>query len=68
MLLASNALGIPVLTTWLGLDLIPDAHPNCFGRPGSLAPRGANFTLQNADLLVTVGTRLDMASRPACRL
>src|ERR1035437_731410 len=35
-------LGIPVLTTWLGLDLIPDNHPLCFGRPGSLAPRGAN--------------------------
>jgi acetolactate synthase I/II/III large subunit len=54
-------LGIPVLTTWLGLDLIPDAHPLCFGRPASLAPRGANFTLQNSDLLLVVGSRLDMA-------
>jgi len=52
---------IPVLTTWLGLDLIPDDHPLCFGRPGSLAPRGANYTLQNSDLLITVGTRIDMA-------
>jgi acetolactate synthase-1/2/3 large subunit len=56
-----EALGIPVLTTWLGLDLIPDAHPLSFGRPGSLAPRGANFTLQNSDLLLVVGSRLDMA-------
>jgi acetolactate synthase-1/2/3 large subunit len=56
-----DSLGIPVLTTWLGLDLIADAHPLCFGRPGSLAPRGANFTLQNADLLLIVGSRLDMA-------
>ncbi len=54
-------LGIPVLTTWLGLDLIPDSHPLSFGRPGSLAPRGANFTLQNCDLLLVVGSRLDMA-------
>ncbi|MGA3182304.1 MAG: thiamine pyrophosphate-binding protein [Verrucomicrobiota bacterium] len=54
-------LGIPVLTTWLGLDLIPDDHPLSFGRPGSLAPRGANFTLQNSDLLLVVGSRLDMA-------
>jgi acetolactate synthase-1/2/3 large subunit len=54
-------LGIPVLTTWLGLDLIPDDHPLCFGRPGSLAPRGANFTLQNSDLLLVIGSRLDMA-------
>ena len=56
-----DRLGIPVLTTWLGLDLIPDSHPLCFGRPGSLAPRGANFTLQNSDLLLVVGSRLDMA-------
>jgi acetolactate synthase-1/2/3 large subunit len=54
-------LQIPVLTTWLGLDLIYDDHPLSFGRPGSLAPRGANFTLQNADLLLVVGSRLDMA-------
>ena len=32
-----------------------------FGRPGSLAPRGANFTLQNSDFLLVVGSRLDMA-------
>ncbi len=57
----AERLGIPVLTTWLGLDLIPDDHPLNFGRPGSLAPRGANFTLQNCDLLLVVGARLDMA-------
>lgn len=57
----AERLGIPVLTTWLGLDLIPDDHPLCFGRPGSLAPRGANFTLQNCDLLLIVGARMDMA-------
>ncbi len=56
-----EALGIPVLATWLGFDLIPDAHPLYFGRPGSLAPRGANFALQNSDLLMVVGSRLDMA-------
>jgi acetolactate synthase-1/2/3 large subunit len=56
-----EAMGIPVLATWLGFDLIPEAHPLYFGRPGSLAPRGANFTLQNSDLLLVVGSRLDMA-------
>jgi len=54
-------LGIPVLTTWLGLDLVPEEHPLFMGRPGSIAPRGANFTLQNSDCLLTIGTRLDMA-------
>lgn len=56
-----EALNVPVQTTWLGLDLIPDNHPLFAGRPGSIAPRGANFTLQNSDLLLTIGARLDMA-------
>jgi acetolactate synthase-1/2/3 large subunit len=58
----AETMGVPVLTTWLGLDLIPDAHRLCFGRPGSLAPRGANLTLQNSDLLLVIGSRLDMAT------
>ena len=50
---------IPVLTTWLGMDLIDAVHPLFFGRPGGMAPRGANFTVQNADFLLVVGSRLD---------
>lgn len=52
-------LQIPVLTTWPAHDLLPDDHPLMFGRPGPVAPRGANFTLQNADVLLSVGARLD---------
>lgn len=53
--------GIPVLTTWLGMDQIADDHPLYAGRPGSIAPRWANFTLQNSDFLLAIGARLDMA-------
>jgi acetolactate synthase-1/2/3 large subunit len=49
----------PILTTWLGLDLVPDHDPLLAGRPGGIAPRGANFTLQNCDCFVSVGARLD---------
>jgi acetolactate synthase-1/2/3 large subunit len=56
-----ETLGIPVLATRLGCDLIFDAHRLSFGRPGSLAPRGANFTLQNSDLFLVLGSRVDMA-------
>lgn len=52
---------IPVLTTWLAMDLIEDDHPLYAGRPGSIAPRWANFALQNADLVLVIGSRLDMA-------
>lgn len=57
----ADRLGIPVLTTRLGVDLIPFDHPLAFGMPGSIASRGANFTLQNSDLLLVVGARLDAA-------
>jgi acetolactate synthase-1/2/3 large subunit len=50
-----------VLTTWLGIDVIPDDHRLFVGRPGSIAPRGANFALQNCDLLLIVGARMDMS-------
>jgi acetolactate synthase-1/2/3 large subunit len=58
---ALDALQVPVLTTWLGMDLLPEADPLFAGRPGSIAPRGANFALQNSDLMLVVGARLDMA-------
>jgi acetolactate synthase-1/2/3 large subunit len=55
-----NQLNIPVLTTWLGIDLLPESHNLFIGRPGSIAPRGANFALQNSDCLLIIGSRLDM--------
>lgn len=56
-----DLLEVPVLTTRLGVDLIPSTHKLYFGMPGSIAARGANFTLQNSDLLIILGARLDYA-------
>jgi len=53
-------LGVPVLATWPAHDMVPDDHPLMVGRPGPLAPRGANFTLQNSDWLLSLGARLDL--------
>ena len=55
-----DRLGVPVVTTWPAHDMVPDDHPLMAGRPGPLAPRGANFTLQNADWLLSLGARLDL--------
>jgi acetolactate synthase-1/2/3 large subunit len=54
-----DLLDVPVETTWLAIDLIADDHPLFVGRPGSVAPRGANFAVQNADYLLAIGARLD---------
>ncbi|WP_135081952.1 thiamine pyrophosphate-binding protein [Terasakiella sp. SH-1] len=56
---AYEALGIPVVTTWNAMDMIADTHPLSAGKPGSVALRGANFAVQNCDLLISVGARLD---------
>src|SRR6185436_15656372 len=53
-------LQLPVLTTWQAHDMVPDDHPLMIGRPGPLAPRGANFALQNSDWLLALGARLDL--------
>ncbi len=56
-----DTIKIPVLTTRLGVDLLPASHPLCFGMPGGIASRASNFTLQNCDFLLILGARLDMA-------
>ena len=57
---ALELMGIPVLTTWKALDLVHDDHPLYCGRPGAIGQRGANFTQQNADWILTLGARLDL--------
>jgi acetolactate synthase-1/2/3 large subunit len=52
----------PFGLTWPALDLAPSDDPLLVGRPGPMAPRGANFALQNSDFLLSVGARLDLAT------
>lgn len=51
-------LKIPSLVSWAGIDMIDSDHPLVFGRAGVYGQRCANFVLQNADLVVAIGTRL----------
>jgi acetolactate synthase-1/2/3 large subunit len=53
-------LGIPVVTAWTGIDLMASDDPLFCGRPGDLGDRGGNFTVQNADALLVLGTRLGL--------
>ncbi len=55
-------LGIPVLVSWNGVDLIEDTNPCYFGRPGCVGHRTANLIQQNADFVLTLGTRLNLLS------
>lgn len=55
----AERLDIPVVTTWNALDVIPWDHPLHAGRPGVVALRAGNFAVQNCDLLISIGSRLD---------
>ncbi len=48
----------PFLLTWNGIDLMPTQHPLNYGREGTYGQRCANFVVQNADLVISIGTRM----------
>jgi acetolactate synthase-1/2/3 large subunit len=48
---------IPVVTTFNGMDVIGEDNKNYIGRFGTLGNRAGNFAVQNADVLLTIGTR-----------
>ena len=56
----AEKLQIPVALSWKAADFLPDEHPLYIGRPGIVGQRGANFAQQTCDLLLILGTRLDL--------
>jgi len=55
-----DLLKIPVLTGYAGFDLVATDNPFFAGHPGSFGQRAGNFTLQNSDLLLVLGSRLNV--------
>lgn len=51
--------GIPLATAWTH-DLIDSDHPLFAGRPGTIGTRAGNFCVQNADLVLVLGSRLNI--------
>lgn len=53
-------LGIPVVTYWNAVDLVENDHPLYCGRAGNMGDRPGNWAIQNADLILAVGTRISI--------
>jgi acetolactate synthase-1/2/3 large subunit len=52
-------LRIPVVTAWTH-DLIASDDELFCGRPGTIGERAGNFTVQNSDVLLVIGSRLNI--------
>ena len=57
---AMEKLNVPVVTYWNSIDLIEDEHPLYVGRGGNMGDRPGNFAVQNADVLLTIGSRISI--------
>ena len=55
----AEAVQIPVVTTLMAKGAFPDSHPLCVGLPGMHGSKFANWAMNRADLLVTIGARFD---------
>ncbi|HMK91746.1 MAG TPA: thiamine pyrophosphate-binding protein, partial [Thermoleophilia bacterium] len=53
-------LAAPAVTAWNAHDLLWEEHPCYAGRPGTVGDRPGNFAVQNADLVLSVGCRLNI--------
>lgn len=56
----AGLLQVPLTTAFNAHDLVPDDHPLYVGRPGSVGDRSGNFAVQNSDLLLILGCRLNI--------
>jgi len=55
----AETLGVPVATAWTH-DSFPSDHPLYAGRPGTIGTRAGNFVTQSTDLLLVLGSRLNI--------
>jgi len=54
-------LQIPVIPTWKAMDYVSNNHPLYAGRVGGMGDRHGNFTMQSADVILSLGCRLDFS-------
>ncbi len=56
----ADMLHIPVVTCWDSIDLIDNESAFFCGRGGTMGDRAGNFAVQNSDVLLCIGTRLNI--------
>lgn len=57
-----EATGLPVMMPISAMDLVPESYPAHMGAFGPIGRRAANFAVQNADLVISIGASLSIAA------
>jgi len=57
-----SKLKIPVLSSFARYDILNDDSPYMLGRFGTIGHRSSNFIIQNSDLVISIGARLNIRS------
>jgi acetolactate synthase-1/2/3 large subunit len=52
-----SKLKIPVITTFNGIDIVGNDNKYYAGRPGTVGTRFGNYSIQNCDVLISIGSR-----------
>ena len=55
-----NLLNIPVVSSFNSQDVIWEDHKLYIGKAGTVGDRAGNFAVQNSDLLLVLGSRLNI--------
>lgn len=55
-----HEMGIPVVTCWDSIDVMATEDRYYCGRGGNMGDRPGNFAVQNSDLLICIGSRLNI--------
>jgi len=56
----AEATGVPVITSLMAVDAIPTKHPLRVGFIGAYGNRWANISIGESDLMIVIGSRLDI--------
>lgn len=53
---------IPTVWSQGGINILPSTHPLNIGKIGTKGSRAGNFAVQNADLVISIGSRLSVST------
>ncbi|MFN8518427.1 MAG: thiamine pyrophosphate-binding protein [Chloroflexota bacterium] len=68
LLALADELAIPIVASWRRPDVVPNDHPGYLGMTGSWAAPTVRQRLEEADVLLAIGTRLDQVATYGYRI